>query len=154
MFENPGDSQEVNCPKGKRSHPGVRQCAHWLGMTWFFDTLVPPEIPAVFFGLTKKRVIPTHPCAYPPCMLVIARKRRGNLISNLSASLVAGVNREAALPKTPPGPCRCIGQKTCLGVWGNGCLLRDFAPVFQIPENIPVEFFTDLEFLHVNNITC
>ena len=40
MFEIPGDSQKVNCPKDKRSHPGVRQCAHWLGMTWFIDTLI------------------------------------------------------------------------------------------------------------------
>ena len=27
------DCQKVNCPVGKRGHPGVRQCAHWLAMT-------------------------------------------------------------------------------------------------------------------------
>ena len=31
--ETLGDCQKVNCPKGKRNHPGVRQCAHWLAMT-------------------------------------------------------------------------------------------------------------------------
>ena len=28
-----GDCQEVNCPKGKRSHPGVHQSADWFAMT-------------------------------------------------------------------------------------------------------------------------
>jgi len=31
--EKPGDRQEVNCPKGKRYHPGVRQSEDWLAMT-------------------------------------------------------------------------------------------------------------------------
>ena len=28
-----GDRQEVNCPKGKRNHPGVHQSADWFAMT-------------------------------------------------------------------------------------------------------------------------
>ena len=34
-----GDRQEVNCPQGKRDHPGVHQPAGWFAMTVFFDTL-------------------------------------------------------------------------------------------------------------------
>ena len=44
------DCQKVNCPKGKRCHPGVRQREHWRAMTWFSlpDTLivtVPKSLP-------------------------------------------------------------------------------------------------------------
>ena len=34
-----GDRQKVNCPKGKRDHPGVHQSADWFAMTVFFDKL-------------------------------------------------------------------------------------------------------------------
>ena len=32
----PGDRQEVNCPEGKRDHPGVHQPAGWFAMTVVF----------------------------------------------------------------------------------------------------------------------
>ena len=31
-----GDRQEVNCPEGKRDHPGVHQPAGWFAMTVVF----------------------------------------------------------------------------------------------------------------------
>ena len=31
-----GDRQEVNCPQGKRDHPGVHQPAGWFAMTVVF----------------------------------------------------------------------------------------------------------------------
>ena len=31
------DRQEVNCPKGKRGHPGVHQCALLIAMTVVID---------------------------------------------------------------------------------------------------------------------
>ena len=33
-----GDRQEVNCPEGKRDHPGVHQPAGWFAMTVVFLT--------------------------------------------------------------------------------------------------------------------
>ena len=32
----PGDRQKVNCPKGKRDHPGVHQSDDWFAMTLDF----------------------------------------------------------------------------------------------------------------------
>ena len=31
-----GDRQKVNCPKGKRGHPGVHQSEDWFAMTCVF----------------------------------------------------------------------------------------------------------------------
>ena len=33
IASKPGDRQEVNCPQGKRDHPGVHQSEDWFAMT-------------------------------------------------------------------------------------------------------------------------
>jgi len=44
----PGDRQEVNCPKGKRDHPGVHQSADWFAMTGSFLTVSAGAIAPAF----------------------------------------------------------------------------------------------------------
>ena len=38
-----GDHQKVNCPKGKRGHPGVHQSEDWFAMTCVFLNNNSPE---------------------------------------------------------------------------------------------------------------
>jgi len=45
----PGDRQEVNCPKGKRDHPGVRRSASRLAMT--ADIRSPGDVVRLFWGI-------------------------------------------------------------------------------------------------------